>query len=66
MDIVEFAENICGVELYDYQKEFLRKMDALRHDGKIYFLHGRRGPYIYIDKTMQKELIPNGATNDRK
>ena len=66
MDIVEFAENICGVKLFEYQKEFLRKMNELRSDGKIYLLLGRRGPYIYVDKQMQKELVPNGTTNDRE
>lgn len=66
MDIVEFAEKFCGVELFEYQKELLRRIDELRHEGKIYFLHGRRGPYIYIDKTMQKELLSNGKTNDCK
>ena len=66
MDIVEFAEKFCGVELFECQKELLRRIDELRHEGKIYFLHGRRGPYIYIDKTMQKELLSNGKTNDCK
>lgn len=66
MDIVEFAEKFYGVELYECQKELLRRMDELRHEGRVYFLHGRKGPFIYIDKTMQKELIPNGKTNDRK
>ena len=64
MDIVEFAEGIPGVKLFEYQKIFLRKMDELRREGKIYLLYGRRGPYIYIDKTMQKELIHNGTTDD--
>ena len=66
MDIVEFVEKFYGVEMYECQKELLRRMDELRHEGGVYFLHGRKGPFIYIDKTMQKELIPNGKTNDRK
>jgi hypothetical protein len=66
MDIVEFAENVCGIELLECQKEFLRKMNELRSEGKIYLIHGRRGPYIYVDKQMQKELVPNGKTNDSK
>lgn len=66
MDIVEFTEKFYGAKLYECQKELLRRIDELRHEGKIYFLHGRKGPFIYIDKMMQKELLSNGTTNDCK
>lgn len=64
MDVIEFTEKVCGVKLFEYQKVFLRKMDALRSKGKIYILPRRTGgSYIYIDDTMRKELIPNGEKN---
>lgn len=63
MDIVEFAEEMCGVELLEYQKAFLRKMHEVSSKGKIYILPKRKGgAYIYIDDTMRKELVTNGTT----
>jgi tRNA A37 N6-isopentenylltransferase MiaA len=64
MDIVEFAEKVCGMELLEYQKESLRRMHELSSKGRIYILPRRTGgSYIYIDDTMRKELIHNGTTN---
>ena len=64
MDIVEFAEKVCNVELLEYQKEFLRKMHEVSSKGRIYILPKRNGgSYIYIDNTMRKELVPDGKTN---
>ena len=64
MDIVEFAEKVCGMELLEYQKEFLRRTHELSSKGKIYILPRRTGgSYIYIDETMREELIQNGQTN---
>ena len=63
MDIVEFTEEVCGVELFEYQKVFLRKMYELSSKGKIYILPRRDGSYIYIDDTMRKELVHDGEKN---
>lgn len=63
MDVVEFTEKVCDIKLFEYQKEFLRKMYELRSKGKIYMLPRRSGWYIYIDNTMRKELIHDGEKN---
>ena len=63
MDIVEFAEKFMRVELLEYQKNILRAFEKLRSDGKVRVVTGRDGrSYIYIDKTMQRELTQNGKT----
>ena len=63
MDVVEFAEKFMHVELLDYQKNVLRAFEQLRSDGKVRVVTGRDGRiYIYLDKTMQKELTRNGTT----
>lgn len=62
MDIVEFAEQICGAKLYEWQKEYLRILEKLPRGTKI--VVGPKGRvYTYMD---QKELIPNGKTHDCK
>lgn len=63
MDIVEFAEKFMNIELLEYQKICLREFEKLRSDGKIRIATGRDGrSYIYLDKTMQRELTHNGTT----
>lgn len=64
MDIVEFAERFCGVELRDWQKEHIRVLEKLPRGAKIVMAPKGR-VYIYVDQPT-KELIPNGKTNDRK
>ena len=63
MDIVEYAEKICGATLYEYQKTCLREMYNLCSKGKVYILPSRYGTRICIDKTIREELIRNGQTN---
>ena len=63
MDIVEFAEQTYGVELFEYQKICLRKMYELCSKGKVYILPGKYGTHICIDETARKELTQNGQTN---
>lgn len=63
MDIVEFAEKFMHVELLEYQKNVLRAFEKLRSDGKVRVVTARDGrSYIYLDKTMQKELTQYGTT----
>lgn len=63
MDIVEFVERFFDVELFEWQKEYLRSLDKMRTNGGIRFVSGRKGQmFVYMN---QKELIPNGKTNDR-
>lgn len=61
MDVVEFAEKFMNVKLFEYQKQFLRDLENLRSEGDIRIVMNRHaGVYIYLDKQVRKELIPNG------
>lgn len=61
MDIVEFAEKICGAELYEWQKLYLKKLYELQSKGDVRIVMGPRNRvYIYLDPKTQKELIQNG------
>lgn len=62
MDIVEFAEKFCGVELKEWQKQHIRILEKLPRGAKIVMGRGGR-VYIYMN---QKELMPHGTTNDSK
>ena len=64
MDIVEFAERFMNVKLKDWQKDHIRVLDKLPRGAKI-VMAPRGRVYIYVDKPT-KELIPNGAPNDRE
>jgi hypothetical protein len=62
MDIVEYAEYVCGAKLYEWQKEHLRTLERLRHRGDIRIVMNRRGHlFVYMNP---KELMPNGTTTD--
>ena len=58
MDIVEFAEQVCGAKLYEWQKEYLRFFEKLPRGTKL-VIDPRGRVFTYID---QEELIPNGKT----
>lgn len=61
MDVVEFAEKFMNVELFEYQKQFLRDLENLRSEGDIRICIGKHpGVYIYLDRKTQKELIQHG------
>lgn len=49
MDIIEFAEKVCGIELLPYQKEFLKKLESLPRDQKLICLPGRHGRRLTMD-----------------
>lgn len=64
MDIVEFLERFTDVELFEWQKHYIRLLDKMRIDGSLRFITGRRGQmYVYMNP---KELILDGTTNDCK
>ena len=50
MDVVEFVEQVFGLHLMDYQKEFLIKVYEATRDGQsVMYIPGRcyhRGDYI--------------------
>lgn len=61
MDIVEFVEKYMNIELFEYQKKFLRELDKLRSEGNIRMVCIPTGrTYIYLDKTTQQELVKHG------
>lgn len=66
MDIVEFAEKFYDVKLADWQKTYLRTLDQLYADRSVRVVVVPRGVGRMFTYFKLKELIPNGATNDRK
>ena len=61
MDIAEYAEKIMNVELPDWQKDHIRRLDKLRSDGDIHvIMRSSKQVYIYLDSITRKELIQNG------
>lgn len=56
MDIVEFVEKICGIQLFEYQKEMLRKFSKFPEDSVI--VMGRHGPII-LDKDSNRITTVN-------
>lgn len=54
MDIVEYVERICGIELFECQKEMLRAFSKMPKDAVI--VMGRHGPII-LDKDGVKVTI---------
>lgn len=68
MDIVEFAEQFYNAELPEWQKEYIRTLNKMRTDAKIYICmpkdSGRHQALIHINNI--KELLSNGTQNDSK
>ena len=64
MDIVEFAEKFCGVELHEWQKKHIRILEKLPRGARI-VMAPRGRVYIYVDQPT-KELIPSGKTTHCK
>ena len=66
MDIVEFVERECGVELFEWQKEYLRDLYEMSRNDTVRIVMprqlGRRQVYVYMNQL--KELISNGKTNN--
>lgn len=66
MDVVEFAEKFCRVELPEWQKKHLRLLYESGKDAKIHICmpknSGRHQALIHITDT--KELLLNGPKND--
>ena len=77
MDIVEFAEGICGIELLEWQKQYLRDVYSKAEDPKQYHIMIPRHVssiskmLAYIDDPYTfdiffKELIQNGQETDNQ
>lgn len=64
MDIVEFVENICKINLMDWQKRHLRFLYDLSRKGDVKIVMGKDGQVFTYFKA--KELVLNGSTNDYK
>ena len=64
MDIVEFAEREYNVELFDWQKEYLRMLDREYSSCNPRIAIVNRGVGRMFTYFKLKELIPNGTPND--
>lgn len=59
MDIIEYAEKICGYELPSWQKELLRRVDSLPQDHKlVYCLVQRRWVIAKESELTKSSIIP--------
>lgn len=57
MDIIEFAEKVCGCKLMIWQKELLRYIDSLPRDCKLVYCLGRRRWVIAKESELSKTSI---------
>ena len=58
MDIVEYAEKMIGIELFEYQKIMLRRLSNLSPDKKIYICMPHRcGSSIYLEHLEELSKI---------
>ena len=51
MDFIEYIEKVCDIKLKDYQKEFLRKYDQAKNEGKTLIINparASRSSYLYL------------------
>lgn len=55
IDIIEFVEKVCGCQLLDYQKEFLRKMQNVSRDGDYHMLQLRSGRIVIIPERQVRD-----------
>lgn len=55
MDIIEFVEKVCGCQLLDYQKEFLRKMQDVSRDSDYQMLCLRSGRIVLVPENSHVE-----------
>lgn len=61
MDIVEFAEKICGAKMYKWQKTYMRFLHDLSSKYHVRIVMGKNGQvFTYI---KPKESISDGKTN---
>ena len=64
MDVVDFAEKICGAKLNKWQKHYIRFLHDLSHEHNIRIVMGKNGQvFTYV---KPKELTQNGSTNAYK
>lgn len=54
MDIIEYAEKVCGRELMEYEKRMLRVYSKLPKSAVVVMT--RRGP-IWLDKETGKRVL---------
>lgn len=54
MDIIEFAEKVCGCKLMSWQKELLKRVDDLPRDYKLVYCLGRRRWAIVKESELSK------------
>lgn len=59
MDIIEFAEKVCGCNLVAWQKELLKRIDSLPKDYKLVYCLGRRRWALTKESELsQTSIVP--------
>ena len=53
MDIIEFAEKVCGVKLLEYQKQLLREFVKLPPNERPNIVYGRKGTIRVMPGRLQ-------------
>ena len=72
MDVVEFVEQVLGLHLMDYQKEFLIKVYEATRDGQsVMYIPGRcyhRSSNLFTQKRLygQKPIRRNSEYDSHK
>jgi hypothetical protein len=61
MDVIEFVEKVCGCQLLDYQKEFLRKMQSVSGKDNYQIVCLRSGRIVVIP---EERMLSDGSRKD--
>lgn len=59
MDVIEFIEKVCGCQLLESQKVFLRRMQNVSRDGDYQMLCLRSGRIVLIPENTCTESSNN-------
>lgn len=67
MTFIEFAENVLGVKLLDWQKVVLEKAQECKDEGKSFYIHtdGRAGKTL-LNNVIQQKLGYDRAVDELK
>lgn len=63
MDILEFAEKVIGVELYEWQKKILKELASIPPDRKVLILPPSRSLYYNGIIALWRAAMFEGGPN---
>lgn len=55
MDIVEYAEKLCGRQLFEWEKRLLKELSIKPRDTRLYMIIGRRGDMCICNGPVSKK-----------